>query len=255
MHFTRVEGRLREEAQLSSDQIFLRIGGACAILGAIFSVASGVGFGNLTNESVVETVLPYLASRPRWYWPVVHLGFIFGALLWVGAFLALARSFTNGVSRALGWLGVVCIIIGAAIHVVDSSLSGFGLAALAFDWASAPSSDQTNLIGHSQTLLRVLSGVWSTVLMLFHGLPFVLSGLAVSQSRSYPRWIGWIGVFGGVGSLFAGLLMFLGADIFPSWLFIGFALIVSIWMTAMGILMWRRTVGEAGSSGFQINVQ
>jgi hypothetical protein len=235
--FTSGEGQLRGERLPTREETFLRIGSVCAILGAIVSVAAGVGFGNLTNESTVETVLQYLASRPRWYWPIVHLGFVFGALLWVGAFIALARSLTGG---ALGWLGAVSIIMGATIHIVDSSISGFGLAALAHDWAAAPATEQTSLVQDSHTLLQVLGGTWASVLSFFHGLPFILSGLAVARSLQYPSWLGWVGVIGGAGSLVAGVMMFIGASFVPSWLFIVFALIVSLWMVAIGVLMWRR---------------
>ncbi|MCA1737445.1 MAG: hypothetical protein LC740_01045, partial [Actinobacteria bacterium] len=90
---------MREKARLTREQAFLRIGAVCAILGTILSVAAGTGFGNLTNELATEPVLSYVASRPSWYWPAVHLGFILGALLWVGALTVLSGSLVQGV----GW--------------------------------------------------------------------------------------------------------------------------------------------------------
>jgi hypothetical protein len=70
-----------------------------------------------------------------------------------------------------------------------------------------------------------------------HGVPFILFGLAVVFSRLYPTWLGWVGVVGGLGSLTSGVAMFLGVDLE---LYIAFALVVSVWMVAMGLLMWRR---------------
>jgi len=244
MVFTGEEELLKEERQLTSEQKSLRIGAVCAILGVFLSVAAGVGFGNLTNESGVETVLLYLTSRPRWYWPTVHLGFMLGAFLWVGAFLALARSLMRGANWGLGWLGAASIIIGATIHIVDSSISGFGLTAAAYAWADAPASDQEGLLRVGEALLRALGGTWASVISFFHGVPFILCGLAVAQSRGYPAWpawLGWVGVAGGAGSLVTGVMMFLGVDFFPAWLFIVFALVVSLWMLAMGVLMWRQS--------------
>jgi hypothetical protein len=218
----------------------LKIGGACAIFGAVVSVAAGVGFGNLTTGAEIEPVLDHIASRPSWFWPLVHLGFMLGAILWVCAFVALADSFERGLSHAFGLMGVAAIIIGAAVHIVDSSIDGFGLSALAQAWQHSPASQQANLLLEGDTLLRILGGTWSGVLCFFHGIPFILTGLAVVYSRRSPTWLGWVGVVGGLGSLLAGMLMFVGASFIPRWLFIIFAVIVSLWMVAMGWLMWRR---------------
>ena len=230
---------MSEGKQRTRDQTLLRIGAVCAILGAVVSVAAGMSFGNLTNEAGTEAVLRAIASRPSWYWPTVHLGFIVGAFLWVWAFIALASSLTRGVSWALGWLGAASIIVGAAIHVADSSISGVGLTALVDAWKNAQASEQASLLRVGDTLLLVLNGTWPSVHSYFHGVPFILSGLAVVLSGRYPAWLGWVGVVGGVGSLVGGVLMFLGADLGRERLFIVFAQIVSLWMVAMGALMWR----------------
>jgi hypothetical protein len=143
-------------------------------------------------------------------------------------------------SWALAWLGAASLIVGAAIHVVDSSVSGFGLAALASAWASASAPEQPNLLRVGDTLLYVLNGTWPSVHSYFHGVPFILSGLAVARSARYPAWLGWIGILGGAGSLVGGVLMFLGVSLGSERLFIVFAQLVSLWMVAMGVLMWRR---------------
>src|SRR5262249_51069038 len=134
--------------QLTRDQMLLRIGAVCAILGAVISVAAGIGFGNLTNDSVIESVLSYLSASPRWYWPLVHLGFIFGAVLWVEAFTALSSSFKSDASWVLGRLAVMSILVGAALHIVDSCINGFGLAALTEVWMNAPTSDQPSIVAN-----------------------------------------------------------------------------------------------------------
>jgi hypothetical protein len=227
-------------AHLSPNQISLRIGAICAVLGAIVSILSGIGFGNLTNESVIDSVLSYIASQPRWYWPVVHLGFMLGAFLWVEAFSALTSSLREGVSGALGRLALAAVILGAGIHVVDSSISGYGLAALADAWANAPATDRVNIVSESDMLLRILSGTWASVTCLFHGLPFVILGAALINSGRYPSWLGWVSVVGGVGSLVSGVTMFLGTEKLPERFYIPFALVVSLFMLIVGIYMWRR---------------
>jgi hypothetical protein len=228
---------MRIGMQPTRERFALRIGAVCAIVGAVVSVAAGTGFGNRTVGADTETVLRYIAGRPDWYWPVVHLLFIVGALLWVGAFIALAGSLTEGVSWALGRFSVASITIGAAIRIVDSSINGFGLAALARSWAAAPASERPSLLRAGDLLLQINGGIWASVITFFHGMPFILLGLAVVFSRRYRTWIGWIGVAGGTGSVVLGVAMFLGATPF---IYVAFAIVVSLWMVAMGTLMWRR---------------
>ena len=218
----------------------LRVGAACAVLGAVVSVAAGIGYGELPDRADPEPVLHYLAARPDWYWPAVHLGFMVGALLWVGALVALAGSLAEGSARGLGRLGAAAAVVGAAVHVVDSSLSGAGLAALAAAWDAAPADRRADLLRDAEALLGVLAGTWAGVVTFFHGLPFALVGAAVVLDRRAPAWLGWVGLAGGLGSLAVGPAMFLGAEVAPEWLFVVFALVVSLWMVAMGGQMWRR---------------
>jgi hypothetical protein len=235
----------------SRHRILLRIGAVGAILGAVVSVAAGMGFGNLTNAVGPEQVLRSIAARPPGYWPAVHLAFIIGALLWIGAFIALAASSSRDVSWALGWLGAAAIIVGGAVHIIDSSISGVGLAALADAWASAPASDQAELLRVGDTLLYALNGTWRSVHSYFHGLPFILAGLAVVAGGRYPAWLGWVGVAGGTASLAGGVLQFLGAIPGAERLVIVPAQVVSLWMVAMGVLMWRTAAAPRSQAPLQ----
>jgi hypothetical protein len=242
------------EALPSGHRILLRIGAVGAIVGAVVSVGAGMGFGNLTNEVGTEQVFRSIAARPIGYWPTIHLAFIIGALLWIGAFVALAASFRRGVSWALGRLAAAAIIVGGAVHVIDSSISGGGLAPLAQAWATAAASDQAELLRIGDTLLYALNGTWWSVHSYFHGLPFILAGLAVAADRGYPSWLGWIGVTGGAASLAAGVLQFLGAIPGSARLVIVPAQLVSLWMVAIGVLMWRRAArpAEAKAEAFEL---
>jgi hypothetical protein len=225
--------------------IVLRIGAACAIVGAVVSVAAGTGFGNRTTTWETARLLSYLAARPAWYWPLVHLGFITGAVLWVIAFRIIADTLPDGLSRSLGRLATVTIIFGAAIHIIDSSIDGVGLSAIARSWAAAPAADQPVILRTAAAVVDMVEGVWASVIALFHGLPFALIGAAALISRRYPAWLGWVGIAGGIGSLVLGVLMFLGTQVM---LYIAGAIVVSVWMVAMGFLLWQRAEDAAARS-------
>jgi hypothetical protein len=62
----------------------------------------------------------------------------------------------------------------------------------------------------------------------------------VALSRRYPPWLGWVGVAGSIASFLGGVLQFLGVVSGSERLVIVPAQVVSLWMVAMGVLMWRR---------------
>jgi hypothetical protein len=222
-----------------SGMTLLRIGAVCAVLGTILSVAAGIGFGNLPDKPDTTAVLGFLAFQPHWYWPAVHTGFILGAIFWLAAFGVISRSLEGDAAYSVSRLGLLFAGAGTVIHVIDSSISGIALAAVARHW-SGDFVDKQFFIHQGDMLRDILSGTWAAVLSFFHGLPFILFGITFVISSRYPKWLGWIGIVGGLGSLVCGILMFWGAAL-PSRLFIVFALIVSLWMFLAGVVMWRVT--------------
>ena len=80
------------------------------------------------------------------------------------------------------------------------------------------------------------------MITLYHGLPFVLTGLAVALSRRYPAWLGWIGVIGGGGSFVVGIAMLLGVQ---TGLAVPFAVVLSLFMVALGWMLWVQTSNSA----------
>jgi hypothetical protein len=229
---------MNAQEQRTREQVILRIGAVGAVLGTILQVAAGMGYGSRPHDADAAKMLRWLADQPDWYWPAVYLSFILGALMWVGAFVALAGSLTERASGALGRLGLAAMLVGVALHAVDGSLSGGGLRIVADHWAAASGPEQA----------AVLEGTWASVISFFHGLPFILIGLAVALSRRYPAWLGWVGVGGGGGSLVVGMVMFATEDVVPDGLFIAGALVISLFMLILGVLMWVQ-LDEAGRAG------
>lgn len=226
---------VREDA--SARITLLKVGSLCGVLGGPGFFVLGLAHGDLPADP--ESVLRYVASRPGWQ--AVHLGDAICALLWVGAFAALAASISRGAAGALGRLAVASIIVGAAVAIVDFSIDGYALRALAEAWTAAPEARSEELVRATETLLLVLSGTFCVYVSFLFGLPFVLGGLAVALSRSYPAWLGWVGACAGMGSLVAGMAFFLDVGFVPDVLvFALFLPVVNLWLAVMGVLMWRR---------------
>lgn len=178
----------------SGERLLLRVGAVAAIVGTVLQVAAGTSQSALLGGA---GGLASLAGLPDWVWPSAYLGFIFGALLWVAALVAVASVLTDGPAWALARLSVAAAFVGASLHAVDGSLNAGGLASLARAWTAAPASERAVLEQNGEFLLRILDGTWAGVITLYHGVPFVLAGLAVALSRLYPAWLGWMGVVGG----------------------------------------------------------
>lgn len=234
---------MKEEEQMPDERrALLRTGAVCGVLGGPGFFVLGFTHGDLPAGA--EDALRYVAERPDWQ--AVHLGAVICALLWVAAFVALAASVSHGAAGALGRLAVASIAVGAAVAVVDFSVDGYALRALAEAWASAPAAQKGELVGSGETLLLILSGTFCMYVSFLFGLPFLLGGLAVAFSRTYPAWLGWAGAVAGTGSLVSGMAFFLDAGIVPDVLvFALFLPVVNLWLAVMGVLMWRRASVEA----------
>jgi hypothetical protein len=160
-------------------------------------------------------------------------------VLWIAAFIALNSSFREMWARLLGSLGVVSIVLGAALHVIDSFISGSALTTLAYQWAAAPGAERADIMRASETLLMVLGGTWTGVVMLFHGVPFVFTGTSVARSERYPRILRYVGVMAGFGSIFTGALMLVVPRAVPTVLYYFFAGVGAIWMVGVGYVLKR----------------
>jgi hypothetical protein len=219
-----------------NERLLLRIGGVAAIPGAVLQVAAGTSQ-TVRLDATTAVVLPALAEQPDWAWPVIAFSFIFGALLWVIALVALTSTLNEGASWVLGRLALVMAIVGVTLHALDGALNAVALEGLARSWGGASETERATLTQHGDLLLRILASTWAVVITLYHGLPFVLAGLAVAMSPRYPAWLGWIGVIGGAGSLIIGLAMLLGVQ---TLLAVPFAVVLSFFMVILGWLLWEQ---------------
>jgi hypothetical protein len=76
--------------------------------------------------------------------------------------------------------------------------------------------------------------------------------LAVAWSRQYPRWLGWVVVVAGIGSVAAGLLQAVVGEptVLSRILTIIFPTVITLWLVDMNVLVLRRAASleraEAG---------
>jgi hypothetical protein len=126
--------------------------------------------------------------------------------------------------------------------VVEYAIIGHALKDVADAWLAAPANEAEVHLRTADVMLAVTGGLFHSFVAWMLGLPYVLFGTAVVLGTGYPRWLGWVAVVAGSGALLAGTTRFLGFGLVPyPLLYGGFVIPLSIWLAAMGVLMWRRT--------------
>ena len=216
-----------------------RFGGWCAIAGAVLLVAAGIAFGSISFGHNAALALDNLSQYSAWYWAAVHTAVVAGAFMWVVAFMGVITTFRNMPSRVLGHTAEVCLMLGVALYAVGSFVSGSALSSLAARWAVASPIERPDILQSADTLLSILRGTWTGAVVLVHGVPFVLMGMAVAREAFYPRVLRWLGTVGGVGSMMSGALMLALPAVTPPALFLFFGAVTALWMVGIGLVMKR----------------
>jgi hypothetical protein len=223
-----------------------RIGSVCAIAGALLAAVGNI-LHPVTPRDDPVGVARVIAESDAW--TLIHEVIILGVILMFLGLIAIGASIGGGASGALARLGVYAATVGTTLGLATVILDGVGAKQLADQWAAAPESTKAaalSLVSMNETLNFALAGLFN---LSFAGVPFILLGLAVALNGVYPRWLGWIAAFAGLGSVAAGLVQaFTGEPTVASLVLtiIG-PTIISLWVLVMGVLMGRRATRAPSS--------
>lgn len=234
----------KQDGDLTSAQEsywLMRLGAGAAVLGGLLA-----GVGNVLhpvtprdNELGVADVIAQSG-----HWTAVHMAIVVGVILMLGGLLGVRHSIPrDGLTGALTRLGMYAAIVGATIGLVLLILDGVAAKQLADQWAAAPDPYKPvalGLVSANETTNFALGGLFN---LSFAGVPFVLFGLAVANTRTYPQWFGWVAVVAGVASIGGGMYQaFTGVPTMTSLVLtiIG-PTVITLWLVVMGVLVWRRS--------------
>jgi hypothetical protein len=160
----------------------------------------------------------------------------------LGAMVAIAHSIQGGLPGALARLGSVAAVAGITVGLILVTLDGLAAKQIAEAWATAPPGEQAaalRLVQAEETINFALAALFN---ILFAGVTFILYGLAVAWSRVYPRWLGWVVVVAGLGSVVAGLVQAYAGEstTVTRVLTIIFPTVITLWLVLMSTLLLRR---------------
>lgn len=221
-----------------------RIGAVAGIAGALLAMV-----GNLLHPATPsgdpEGVARAIAESEIWV--ADHLAIVLGLILMLGGLVATQRSIVGGTAGALARFGSVAAISGVTVGLVLVTLDGLAAKHLADAWAAAPAAEEATalrLVLAQETLNFALASLFN---ILFAAVTFILFGLAVARSGSYPGWLGWVAVVAGLGSLAVGLVQAYAGESTPVTriLTIVFPTVITLWSVAIFVLLLRRVRGSA----------
>jgi hypothetical protein len=227
---------------ITTQRWIFRLGAAAAIVGSLAGLV-----GNLIHPvaplddpaGVARTIADSDA------WTAIHLVIVAGIMLMLGGLLALYRSIPEGLAGAFAQLGWAAAVAGIAVGLVLVILDGVAAKQLAEEWSRAPADEQAAALRVVLANESVNFALASLFNILFAGATFILYGLAVAFSRVYPRWLGWIAVAAGVGSVGAGLTQALTGE--PTTASMVLTIIgptvITLWLAVIGILLARLASG------------
>jgi hypothetical protein len=229
---------MREESQLTREQLVLRIGAVCLIGGSVLISIFRILHGDLPADKGGAASLSYVASYP--IYPLVHLGDVLGFLVFASGLFVLSDSLTHRLAWAVGRLGVVSVLVGAIVHITEFSLDGYALTTLADRWAVASPSERPNLEFGADVALTILGGPAALSLSVVWGSTLALYGLAIKK-EGYSIWLSWTGIVLGTIIFVMGIAQYLKPNIFPGVLLYGGGMLAAhLWAIFLGITMWRR---------------
>jgi hypothetical protein len=156
--------------------------------------------------------------------------------------VAITHTIQDGLPAALARLGSVAAVAGITIGLLLVTLDGLAAKGIAQAWTTAPAADQAaarQLVLAEETINFALAALFN---ILFAGVSFILYGLAVAWSHTYPRWLGWIVVLAGAGSILAGLIQATAGEptTITRILTIIFPTVITLWLVEMNILVLRK---------------
>src|ERR687891_2230458 len=225
--------------QTTSEEWVLRLGAGAGIVGALIGMV-----GNLLHPAVPtgdpEGIARTIAESKTWI--PVHLSIVLGIMLMLGGLVAISDSIRGGLPGALARLGRVAAIAGITVGLILVTVDGLAAKHLADAWAAAPPEEEAaalRVVLAEETINFSLAALFN---ILFAGATFVLYGLAVAWSWVYPRWLGWVVVVAGLGSVAVGLVQaYVGESTgVTRILTIVFPTVITLWLAVMGALLLRR---------------
>lgn len=214
------------------------------VAGALLALVVNVVHPDLPVD--VREAHALIASRADWR--ITHVGIIIAALLLLYGLtgFAFAARTKSGVER----MALLSLIVGASVVAVSIGIDGFAEKTLSDAWASAPAAQRAGLLVAATPIQLIHVGLFYVWAGIFWGLGFIFYGAAIVESRTFPAWLGWSAVCGGILVSIVTVSQYLGPHDSMEIALRLLLFVEIVWTMAMGWFMWRLQPQRQGTSLF-----
>ncbi len=172
-------------------------------------------------------------------WITSHLMQLFGIILIVVALVFLSRLMSNGGGASWAYLGVLGAGASLSVAAVLQAVDGIALKVMVNSWAAASAADKEMLFLATFAVRQIEIGLASILGLLF-GITVTIYGIALVSDRSFPKWLGWLAILGGIPIAVAGIVIaYTGFSDLAMTINLSASSLVLVWMIVVGVWMWR----------------
>ena len=237
-----METQFTQESQIKALNVpaYQRIGAVCAIVGSILNLVANL----LHPKDLVayDSTAHFRTIAADSSWSLDHFLFVVVAAITLWGLIALSDSLLKTRGAFMARLAAHMAIIGTALMVIFFVVDGFGMKAIAEVWQNAPAAEAVPALYSALLMSKLGLGTGSAYQVWYLGLLPILFSIAMLQGGTFPRWISFIAMLGGVLGVVAGASFFLvGYSLAGLFSFIGAQAIIAVWVLAAGIVLYRRT--------------
>jgi hypothetical protein len=215
-----------------------RMGGACAIAGAIALFVGTALHPMGADPNDARAAFAEYAADP--YWVATHLTQLAGVALIVAALLSLAQELDEGRGRTWSRLAAAGAIGSVALAGALQAVDGVALRSMVRWWAAAPEAQREAAFAAAFAVRQVEIG-FATMVSLGFGLVAMLFGVALLADARFAKLLGALAIVGGVPTALAGLVMASeGFSELEMAINMPANALLLLWMLVVGVSLWRR---------------
>jgi hypothetical protein len=160
--------------------------------------------------------------------------------LMVAALVLLSQRMATGQAKVVTTLGEIGAVVGLAVAAALQAIDGIALKAMVNAWSNAPESKKEMLFYAAFAVRQIEIGL-ASIMSLLLGLTVAIYGIALLIDRSFPKWLGYFAIAGGIPTAIAGIIMaYTGFSGLAMAINMPSSFLLLVWMIVLGIYVWRK---------------
>ncbi|MCK6210072.1 hypothetical protein KZX45_05895 [Georgenia sp. EYE_87] len=232
---------------VGEDRSLLRLGAVTIVLGLVLQVVMGLLHPSRADPNDSAAAFAEYARSDAW--TAVHIGQFVGTLLIVIGVVALSRHLARqagGAGAAAVVAGLAAVLVGA-VFAVQMAVDGVALKGAVDTWVNAAEANRQAAFFAAEAVRWTEKGL-SAFFQLLNRVAFLMVGLAMVLGRTFPRWLGWVGVIAGLGALPGSVVVAYTGFSPPAALVLQPAAVLgAVFLVGTAVVMWRE--GRAMTTG------